>query len=283
MFNLKKCNCGKFPYEHYMNIDRNEMIYVCKNTDPDLLFVSKANKCHYFCNNNLINNCKRKVCSFKHVLEIEEPNENNTMSILLSEHIKDGIVGWFSNIDIKDNVMNNILNLDELKDKNKCTICLKIINTIYNSYLYYKIIDEMKNSSGVSCDYLSNKFNLLKVFKNISNKIVSPMVILMYMPGIYYYNNLFFCEPIKILGKRPILNLDPIEKQLRAMKKVKFQPKLREDSEWLERHSRNIKINNTGVIYYLNKKTNKKTWIHPITKQTNLPGGYKTPEEAGLI
>ena len=41
------------------------------------------------------------------------------------------------------------------------------------------------------------------------------------------------------------------------MKKVKFQPELREDSEWLERRSRNIKINNTGVIYYLNKNTNE--------------------------
>ena len=67
------------------------------------------------------------------------------------------------------------------------------------------------------------------------------------------------------------------------MKPIKFQPSLSKESDWIERHSRNIKINHMGIIYYVNKVTKEKSWLHPVTKQSNLPGGYKTPEEAGLI
>jgi len=66
------------------------------------------------------------------------------------------------------------------------------------------------------------------------------------------------------------------------MKPIKFQLTLSKESEWIEKHSRNIKINHTGIIYCVNK-TNEKSWKHPITKQVNQPGGYKTLEEAGLI
>ena len=41
------------------------------------------------------------------------------------------------------------------------------------------------------------------------------------------------------------------------MKPIKFQPTLSKESEWIEKHSRNIKINHTGIIYYVNKKQMK--------------------------
>ena len=64
---------------------------------------------------------------------------------------------------------------------------------------------------------------------------------------------------------------------------VEQQPPLNADSEWFENRSRNIKINNIGVIYYIKKQTGEKSWIHPYTGKTNLPGGHLTPSDAGLV
>ena len=65
---------------------------------------------------------------------------------------------------------------------------------------------------------------------------------------------------------------------MRSNKQVIIQPKLNMYSDWIEKRSRTL-----GIIYYVNKITSEKSWKHPITQETNLPGGYKTPEEAGLL
>ena len=64
---------------------------------------------------------------------------------------------------------------------------------------------------------------------------------------------------------------------------VEQQPPLNADSEWFENRSRNIKINNIGIIYYIKKLTGEKSWIHHYTGKTNLPGGHLTPSDAGLV
>ena len=287
---LKKCNCGNFELEHYFNTKTNEIIYINKNSDK-LETICKSNRCNYFFNNNFNNNCFRNLCSYKHIMDSEIP-QNGKMSLALSRHTKNGIFGWFNNVDISLNVMNNIHNIRSLITEDDRKLCLEYINIIYNTPLYYNILKELDD--GVDCEYLVKTFKLNNVFTSISNNLISPSSVLTYLPGIYRYDNLYYNKPklIKRKIEQPpgAINfknsrntLTTIEKQLRAMKSIKFQPTLSKESEWIERHSRNIKINHTGVIYYINKQTNEKSWLHPITKQSNLPGGYKTPEEAGLI
>jgi hypothetical protein len=287
---LKKCNCDNFELEHYFNTKTNEIIYINKNSDK-LEKICKSNRCNYFFNNNFNNNCFRTICSYKHMFDCEIP-QNGKMSLALSRHTKNGIFGWFNNVDISLNVMNNIHNIKSLITEDDRKLCLEYINIIYNTSLYYNILKEL--DEGVDCEYLVKTFKLNNVFTKISDNLVSPSSVLTYLPGIYRYDNLYYNKPklIKrkveqppgaINFKKSRNTLTTIEKQLRAMKPIKFQPTLCKESEWIERHSRNIKINNTGIIYYINKQTNEKSWLHPITKQSNLPGGYKTPEEAGLI
>ena len=289
---LKRCKCGKFGVDHYFNTKTKEIIYVNDNSDL-IENVCKNNRCHYFFNNNCNNNCMRQICSYKHIMDFELPQDGK-MSLVLARHTTDGIFGWFNkiDIDITYNVMNNIYDIKELKSEDDRKLCLDYINIIYNSRLYYNIIDELESNPGVNGDYLIKKFNLSRLFSKIDLDFIPLSCILTYLPEIYKYDDLYYNKPQKRKLENPIetnitkvskTELSFFEKQLRSREKVKFQPDLKKDSDWIEARSRNIKINCTGVIYYINKLTNEKSWIHPLTKQSNLPGGYKTPEEAGLI
>lgn len=296
---LKRCNCGNYAIEHYFNVKTNEMIYVHTNT-VKLELVCNNHRCRYFYHNTNMNKCRR-VCNFKHLTDWELPDKDNNMSPSLSKHSRVGNnYGWITNIDTNS----------EYAD---------YINEIYNSKLYYNIVSLLQAYQCLDYSYLRDNLNLEKFFQD---NIIAKNI-LTCLPGIYYYNNLYHCVPdpnivinpkrklevfIEELDKLPIsksvkkeqeiitppgarifgckeikLNLDPIEKQIRNRKKVKFQPTLKDKSDWYEKRSKNIMINCTGVIYYVNKKTGETSWQHPVTKQTNLPGGYKTPEEAGMI
>tara|TARA_B100001778_G_scaffold73510_1_gene58799 strand:- start:23084 stop:24049 length:966 start_codon:yes stop_codon:yes gene_type:complete len=316
---LKRCKCGKFGVEHYFNTKTNEIIYVNDNSDL-IEKVCKKDRCYYFFNNNCNNNCRRAICSYKHIMDNELPQDGK-MSFVLARHTKDdGILGWFNKIDV-------INDITEFKSEDDRKLCLDYINVIYNSRLYYNIIDELESNPGVNSDYLIKKFNLRELFSKIGLKYMSISCILTYLPEIYKYNNLYYNKPQKRKLENPIepktklssfekqiknptslktklgfsnfllssfekqiknpiepkTKLSSFEKQMRSREKVIFQPDLKKDSDWVEGRSRNIKINCTGVIYYINKLTNEKSWLHPLTKKSNLPGGYKNPEEAGLI
>lgn len=290
--NLKRCNCGNYAIEHYFNIKTNEMIYIHTNS-VKLEIVCNNNRCRYFYNNTNMNKCKR-VCNFKHLADWELPDKDSKMSPNLSKHTRGGgDYGWITKIDINS----------EYAD---------YINEIYNSKLYYNIINLLQIYQCLDYNYLRDNLHLEQFFQND----VIAKDILTCLPGIYYYDNLYhsvsnpkrklevFLEELEKLPistslkssneiitppgakifrcKETKLNLDSIEKQIRNRKKVKFQPILTEKSDWYEKRSRNIKVNCTGVVYYVNKHTGETSWKHPITKQTNLPGGYNTPEEAGF-
>ena len=299
---LKKCNCKNYSDEHYFNKKTNEIVYINDNSD-EAEITCKNNRCNYFFNrSNLSNQCLRTKCSYKHVKDNELPNVHGKMSLTLNKHTRNGIFGWFIIIDNEEtlNIMNNIHNIKSLITIQDRKNCIEFIKLIYNTKLYYNIINELnKNELGVSCDFLIEKFNLLYIFGKINIELnlelISPLSVLTYLPGIYRYDKLYYNKKRQV--KRKItapgsnnfkipnnkLLLSDSEKQLRKNKPIIFQPKLNEYNNWVEQRSRIILINNIGVIYYVNKITNEKTWKHPITQETNLPGGYKTPEEAGLI
>ena len=287
---LKKCNCGNFLDEHYFNTKTNEMVYVNDNSDL-VEIISKNKRCNFFFNNN--KQCLRSKCSYKHIKDEELPNKDTgKMSLFLNKHTRNGILGWFRTIDDEThmNVMNNIHNIKSLITTEDRKACIEFIKLIYTSRLYYNIIKELnKNELGITCDFLMNKFNLICIFGKIHTELkielVSTFAVLTYLPGIYLYDNLYYSKqrPIKRKLSPPgALNfkvlLSKKEKQMRSNKQVIIQPKLNMYSDWIEKRSRTF-----GIIYYVNKITGEKSWKHPITQETNLPGGYKTPEEAGLL
>lgn len=285
---LKRCNCGNYAIEHYFNVKTNEMIYVHTNTIK-LEIVCNNHRCRYFYNDTNMNKCNR-VCNFKHMMDWELPSKSPNFTT----HTKNGNYGWITHIDTNSKYAN-------------------YVNEIYNSKLYYNIISLLHTYKCLDYSYLKNNLNLEQFFQD--NVVAKD--ILTCLPGIYYYDNLYhnvpnlkrklemFLEQLKNLKdskdlpvepsneivtppgakvfgcKKQTLDLDPIEKQIRNRKKVKFQPTLTNESDWYGKRSRNIMVNCTGVIYYVNKHTNETSWKHPVTKQTNLPGGYNTPEEAG--
>tara|TARA_B110000483_G_C18149541_1_gene524832 strand:+ start:939 stop:1142 length:204 start_codon:yes stop_codon:yes gene_type:complete len=56
-------------------------------------------------------------------------NGKNVISIIMT--YKNGIFGWFNNIDISVNVMNNIYNIGSLITEEDRKLCLEYINIIY--------------------------------------------------------------------------------------------------------------------------------------------------------
>lgn len=124
-------------------------------------------------------------------------NGKNVISIIMT--YKNGIFGWFNNIDISVNVMNNIYNIGSLITEEDRKLCLEYINIIYNTPLYYNILKELDD--GVDCEHLVKQFKLNNVFTSISNNLVSALAVLTYLLGIYRYDNLYYNKPKLIKRK----------------------------------------------------------------------------------
>jgi len=184
-----------------------------------------------------------KKCKFFH-------NKNSCSNLCINkncnlQHIKYEELPYFNNKISKYIINENVYNIHI--DKNK--ILGWNNSRSYNERDERRIYNELPN-------YIIEEYKDIQIFKNNIkkrkhknieiNSSISPK-----------YNNITY-------------------------EKINQQPILMVDNEWFENRSRNIKINNLGIIYYVNKKTGEKSWIHPYTGKTNLPGGKLTPSESGL-
>jgi len=206
--------------------------------------IKKNKKCNFFHNKNSCSNlCINKNCNFEHIKYEELPYFNNKINkYIINENVY--------NIHVDKNKKlgwNNSKSFDERDER-------RINNELPNYIIEeYKDIQIFNNIKKLNCfeKYNSfspnfNKSNIKKRKYIETNSSIAPK-----------YNNINYEEIIQ-------------------------QPILKVDNEWFENRSRNIKINNLGIIYYVNKKTGEKSWIHPYTGKTNLPGGKLTPSESGL-
>ena len=141
-------------------------------------------------------------------------------------------------------------------------------------------------------DYIINEQKDIQIFKHSKQLQLECEPILDYKPSAPAYspntpeysfeNKRYFEEPYSPTAPKYDDVYIPIKKY-KSNLYVEQQPPLNADSEWFENRSRNIKINNIGIIYYIKKLTGEKSWIHPYTGKTNLPGGHLTPSDAGLV
>ena len=280
---LLKCNCKNSKFEHYYDPIKKTIIYF-PNESFNLINYPKDNenqiykRCRYFYNDKCKNNyCNNKKCNFYHIKDDEKPifcNKINKYIInqnIYNYHKNDkNELGWNNSDSYNErnekrinSELNNYI-IEETKD-------IKLISNLVNS------LKKSLNDESYSLNYnipkyfeyepsapqYSPNYNISKYFDEKSNTELIP-----YSPTAPKY-----CNDIELYSyKKRKLN-DVVEEQ----------PSLTVDSEWFENRSRKIKINNKGVIYYIKKITGEKSWIHPYTGKTNLPGGCLTPSDAGLI
>ena len=141
-------------------------------------------------------------------------------------------------------------------------------------------------------NYIINEYEDIQNFKHIKQLQLECEPFLEYKPSAPTYSpntpeytcgqKRYFEEPYSPTAPKYDDVYIPIKKY-KSNLYVEQQPPLNADSEWFENRSRNIKINNIGIIYYIKKLTGEKSWIHPYTGKTNLPGGHLTPSDAGLV
>ena len=280
---LLKCNCKNSKFEHYYDPIKKTIIYF-PNESFNLINYPEDNenqiykRCRYFFNDKCKNNyCNNKKCNFYHIKDDEKPifcNKINKYIInqnIYNYHKNDkNELGWNNSDSYNErnekrinSELNNYI-IEETKD-------IKLISNLVNS-LKKSLYDESYSLNYNIPKYLeyepsapqySPNYNIPKYFDEKSNTELIP-----YSPTAPKY-----CNDIELYSyKKRKLN-DVVEEQ----------PSLTVDSEWFENRSRKIKINDKGVIYYIKKITGEKSWIHPYTGKTNLPGGCLTPSDAGLI
>jgi hypothetical protein len=218
----------------------------CGNSEYKHYYYPKEKKIYYCPNNNKINN---RRCKFF----FKKAKNNNCINKHCDfEHLKDEELPVFSKKLGKYILNNNVYNvhIDENKIlgwKNRKSYNERDERRIKTELPQYIIEENEYRSIVKSIDILKTVINL----PYISTETTC------YSPSAPTCDDKYYF---------PIIE----------------QPTLTADSEWFENRSRKIKVNKKGVIYYIKKTTGEKSWIHPYTRKTNLPGGYLTPSDAGL-
>jgi len=286
-YNIKNdlllCNCKNSKYEHYYDPIKKTIIYF-PNESFNLINYPEDNenqiykRCRYFYNDKCKNNyCNNKKCNFHHIKDDEKPifcNKINKYIInqnIYNYHKNDkNELGWNNSDSYNErnekrinSELNNYI-IEETKD-------IKLIGNLVNS-LKKSLNDELYLFEYEPCaPQYSPNYNIPKYLDEKSNTeliIDKELNNIPYSPTAPKYCN---DKELYRYKKRKLYDV------------VEEQPTLTVDSEWFENRSRKIKINNKGVIYYIKKITGEKSWIHPYTGKTNLPGGCLTPVDAGLI
>ena len=301
---LLRCNCNNSKYEHYYDPIKKTIIYF-PNETLNLINYPEDNenqiykRCRYFYNDKCKNNyCNNKKCNFYHIKDDEKPIFCNKINKYI---INQNIYNYHKN----DKNELGWINSDSYNERNERRINSELNNYIIQETKDIKLINNLVNSLKQSLNdesYLfeykpsppqySPNYNIPKYFDENSNNIIYKK-----QDNISYYeqeekvNNIssIFNNNENNIPYSPTAPKYCNNTELYTPKKRKLydlieqQPSLTADSEWFENRSRKIKINNKGVIYYIKKLTGEKSWIHPYTGKTNLPGGCLTPIEAGLI
>lgn len=199
-------------------------------------------RCKFFFNDSLKNNCNNKDCSFKHIKSHEIPLYKIFNPAIYKNHILE----------------NGILGWKTTKSYDERTD--RRIKTELPNYLIHE-----KNNSNIT---------IKTVVPNLSIQNFRPNFL------INEQNNLgqeYSPSAPMILESKYL-----ISKKKRISENIEYQPRLSIESEWFETKTKKLKFNGDGLIFYVNKNSGNKSWIHPNTGKTNLPGGYNSPSEAGL-
>ena len=254
---MLQCFCGNSKYRHYYDSKEKKIIYYPFNNTK----TTHNKRCKFFhCKSNS-NNCDNKQCKFQHIKEEELPFYCNSVGkYVLNDYVynihtmDDKVLGWYSQ-----------RSYDERDER--------------------RIQNELPN-------YIINEYEDIQNFKHIKQLQLECEPFLDYKPSAPAYSpntpeytcgqKRYFEEPYSPTAPKYDDVYIPIKKY-KSNLYVEQQPPLNADSEWFENRSRNIKINNIGIIYYIKKLTGEKSWIHPYTGKTNLPGGHLTPSDAGLV
>jgi len=177
-------------------------------------------------------------------------------------------------LDIRFNILNEfVYNIHTLSDKTLGWYSKRS----YDERDERRIKNELPN-------YLVTEYEDIQVFKHIKALEYNPSAP-SYSPNTPEHisgSKRYYDEPYSPTAPKYDNVYIPIKKY-KCNLPIEQQPPLNVDSEWFENRSRNIKSNNIGVIYYIKKLTGEKSWIHPYTGKTNLPGGHLTPSDAGLV
>jgi hypothetical protein len=206
---------------------------------------STRKRCKFFFNNYYKNKCINKNCNF--------------------QHLKDDEIPFFSEKIDKYILNKNIYNVHT--DKNKLLG--------WENRKSYNARDKRRIKSELP-QYMIDEKNYKSTINLLESELIYIPKAPVFSPTTNYKhffndNSLYLKTDTFYNNVYPNSNFSIIE-----------QPSLTADSEWFENRSRKIKVNNIGVIYYIKKTTGEKSWIHPYTGQTNLPGGHLTPSDAGL-
>ena len=310
---LLKCNCKNSKFEHYYDPIKKTIIYF-PNESFNLINYPEDNenqiykRCRYFYNDKCKNNyCNNKKCNFYHIKDDEKPIFCNKINKYI---INQNIYNYHKN-DKNELGWNNS---DSYNERNERRINFELNNYIIEEKKDIKLISnsvnslkQLLNDESYLFEYKSSapeyspNYNIPKYFES-SVPEYSPN----YNIPKYFESSVPQYSPNYNIPKyfdeksNTELTVDSIpysptapkycnDTELYRYKKRKLydvveeQPSLTVDSEWFENRSRKIKINDKGVIYYIKKITGEKSWIHPYTGKTNLPGGCLTPSDAGLI
>ena len=255
---MLECFCGNSKYRHFYYPNEKKIIYY----PFDSTITNQRKRCKFFhCKSNR-NNCDKKQCNFQHIKEEELPVYCDSLDkYILNDYvynihtIDDKVLGWYTQ-----------RSYDERDER--------------------RIQNELPN-------YIINEQKDIQIFKHIKQLQLDCEPILEYKPSAPVYSPNtpeYVCGQKRYFDEQPYSPTAPKyddvytpNKKYKVILPVEQQPALNADSEWFENRSRNIKINNIGVIYYIKKNTGEKSWIHPYTGKTNLPGGHLTPSDAGLL
>jgi hypothetical protein len=205
-------------------------------------------RCNYFHNKTNKNKCKKKNCLYEHNIDNELPSNNKININIYKNHIlKNGKIGWKTKRSYEERIDRRI----------KTELPGYLVQEKINQEIYY-LKKKIKEEEIADKNYLE-KINL-----EIMNEVCYTTSGREYSPT----------APL-------IIKYDLLLKRKNEL--IEYQPRLNIDSDWFESKSKKLIFNGDGLIYYVNKLTGEKSWIHPYTDKTNLPGGYKSPMEAGLI
>lgn len=249
---MLECFCGNSKYRHFYYPKEKKIIYY----PFDTTVTNQYKRCKFFhCKSNS-NNCNKKQCNFQHIKDEELPFYCDSVGkYILNEYVynihtmDDKTLGWYTqrSYDERDErrIQNELPNylISEYED---------IQNFKYIKQLQLEYKPSAPAYSPNTPEYACGQ---KRYFDEQPYSPTAPKYDDVYIPNKKYKSNLY----------------------------VEQQPPLNADSEWFENRSRNIKINNIGVVYYIKKQTGAKSWIHPYTWKTNLPGGHLTPSDAGLV
>jgi hypothetical protein len=256
---MLECFCGNSKYKHYYCTKLKRVIYYPhENTKT-----TQTKRCKFFHFNSNFNNCQNKNCNFQHIKDEEFPVYCESVGkYVLNEYVY--------SIHKKEN--NSDLSWFSVKS--------------------YEERDERRIQSELP-NYIIQEEKDIQNFKYIKQLQLECKPILEYKPSAPAYSPNtpeYVCGQKRYFDEQPYSPTAPkyddvyiSNKKYKCNLPIEQQPVLNADSEWFENRSRNIKINNIGIIYYIKKLTGEKSWIHPYTGKTNLPGCHLTPSNAGLV